>query len=270
MTTEHKINVLKDIIKNLGSVVIAYSGGIDSTFLTKIAYDVLGNKALAVTGHSDVNSNMDLHDAEKYAEEIGIEHLIIPTEEVNSSDFNKNDKNRCFYCKTELFSKCLSIAEEKGYSYVIEGSNFDDLDDYRPGMKASCDLNIKQPIVKAKITKAEIREYLHSIDYSIWNKPASPCLSSRIPYGNKITGEKLRMVEDGELFLQSYGFYNMRVRHHDKIARIEVDVKDFEIITTNNIEITEHFNSIGFDYVTLDLKGFRTGSMNEVINTKVT
>jgi pyridinium-3,5-biscarboxylic acid mononucleotide sulfurtransferase len=265
---DQKINILKGIIEELGSVVIAYSGGIDSTFLAKISYDVLAEKALAVTGHSDVNSSQDLNDAKKYADLIGINHLILPTEEVNSSDFNKNDKNRCFYCKTELFSKCLQIAKEKGYSYVIEGSNFDDLNDYRPGMKASCDLNIKQPIVEAEITKDEIREYLRSIDYPIWNKPASPCLSSRIPYGNKITGDKLRMVEDGEIFLRKFGFYNMRVRHHDKIARIEVDVKDFNTVTGNYKDIVSHFNTLGFDYVTLDLKGFRTGSLNEVIETK--
>ncbi len=263
---DQKIDNIKKIIKELGSVVIAYSGGIDSTFLAKIAFDVLGDKALAVTGNSEVNTSQDLNDAKKYTAKIGIKHLIIPTQEVNNSDFNKNDKNRCFYCKTELFSKCIRIAGEKGYKYVIEGSNFDDLNDYRPGMKASCDLNIKQPIVEAEISKEEIREYLRSIGYSIWNKPASPCLSSRIPYGNEITGKKLKMVEEGESYLRSFGFYNMRVRHHDTIARIEVDVKDFETITRHNLEITEYFNSIGFDYVTLDLKGFRTGSMNEVIN----
>ena len=264
---EKKIEKLKDVIRELGSVVVAYSGGIDSTFLAKVSYDVLGDKALAVTGHSAVNSSLDLADAKKYAIEIGIKHLIIQTKEVNNSDFYKNDKNRCFHCKTELFSRCLNIAKESGYAYVVEGSNFDDLNDYRPGMKASCDLNIKQPIVLSEITKKEIRVYLQSQGYSIWDKPASPCLSSRIPYGKVITRDKLIMVEKGELFLRSIGFYNMRVRHHDKIARIEVDPEDFDKITGNRGDILSQFNTIGFDYVTLDLQGFRTGSMNEVINT---
>jgi pyridinium-3,5-biscarboxylic acid mononucleotide sulfurtransferase len=254
---------LEERLKNYNSVLIAYSGGVDSTLLTKISFDILGNKALAVTAYSTLNTEKELKEAEEIARKIGIKHLVINTEELKNSKFAVNDKDRCSYCKNELFSKLKKIAAEHNLENVIEASNFNDLSDYRPGMKVSNELGIIQPFVLEKITKDEIRKKAKEFGLSNWNKPSSPCLSSRIPYGEVITEKKLRMIEKAEDFLKTYNFYNVRVRVHNDLARIEVNKKDFNKIIKKDEEIIKKFKEIGFIFVSLDLQGFRSGSLNE-------
>lgn len=259
-----KLNKLKSIIKEMNSVIIAYSGGIDSTFLTKIAYDVLKENAIAVTAKSETYSESELQKAIDLARRIGIEHIIIHTEEYKNPEFKKNPPNRCYYCKKELFCKLKELAVLKNIKYVLDGSNADDINDYRPGMMATRELNIRQPLIEAGFTKEEIRKYAKDLNLSNWNKPSSPCLSSRFPYGEEITTEKIKMIYESEKYLNNLNiFNNVRVRYHKDIARIEVEEEHFNEIIKLSETIVNKITKIGFKYVTLDLKGFRSGSLNE-------
>ena len=270
MLLQEKYQILKDNMKKRGSAAIAFSGGVDSTFLVKVAHEVLGDKMIAVTATSSTYPERELKEAIKYAKDMGVKHLIISSEELDIEGFASNPTNRCYYCKKELFTKINAIAKENGVEYVFDGSNIDDDGDYRPGMQAARELEVISPLKEAKLTKDDIRELSKDLGLPTWNKPAFACLSSRFPYGNEITAPKLKMVDEAEQFLLDMGIRQVRVRHHGEIARIEVApeerVQFFDVEVMNRIG--ERFKEIGFNYVTLDMLGYRTGSMNEVLTAE--
>ena len=264
---EDKLKQLKEIIEELESVVIAFSGGCDSSFLAKVAYDVLGDRAIAVTANSELYADSEVKDSKKIASEIGIKHEIISSNELEAPGFRDNPSDRCYFCKKELFSELLEIAKKRSYRYVLDGSNFDDIDDYRPGMKAGRELNIRSPLKEAKFTKDEIRQLSRKFGLYTADKPAMACLASRFPYGTKIREEDLKRIERAEEFLRDLGFTQLRVRHHGDIARIEILPEDIELLLGNDFreKIVKRFKKLGYKYVTFDLEGYRTGSMNEVL-----
>lgn len=268
-TLQEKYEKLKNYIKSLGSLAVAYSGGVDSTFLVKVAYDVLGDRVIAVTATSSTYPKRELNDAITFIKQIGAKHIVIESEELEIEGFNKNPVDRCYYCKKELFEKIWKVAKAHGIEYVADGSNFDDLNDFRPGMKAACELNVVSPLKVAGLTKEDIRKLSKELGLPTWDKPAFACLSSRIPYGERITKEKLSMIEKAEEYLLGLGFKQVRVRYHqDKFARIEIGKDEMEkFLNINVIEsVRNKFKELGFLYVTLDLDGYRTGSMNLSLN----
>ena len=265
MLLQEKYELLKDIIEKKKSAAIAFSGGVDSTFLLRVAKEVLGDKLIAVTATSSTYPERELKEAIKYSEDIGVTHIIISSEELDIEGFASNPKNRCYYCKKELYSKINNIASANGVDYVFDGSNLDDTGDYRPGIQAAKELDVVSPLKEAGLTKNDIRDLSKELGLPTWNKPSFACLSSRFPYGNKITLPKLNMVDKAEQFLLDMGITQVRVRHHGEIARIEVEPSErenfFDIEVMNRIG--NEFKKIGFTYVTLDVLGYRTGSMNE-------
>lgn len=268
MDIYQKLESLKNDIKSLDSVAVAFSGGVDSSFLLKVAYDVLGDKVLAVTARSSTYPEREFKEAVEFVETYGIKHQVIVSEELEVEGFSDNPLNRCYLCKNELFTKIKTITKEIHFKNIIEGSNYDDLGDFRPGLKAVSELGIKSPLREAQLTKDEIRTLSKEMGLKTWNKPSFACLSSRFPYGEKITHERLSMIDKAEQLLIDLGFNQVRVRYHGDIARIEINEKEF--IKILNPEITKviysEFKKIGFLYSTLDLKGYRTGSMNEGLN----
>lgn len=268
MELEQKFQKLKDSLKDLGSVAIAYSGGVDSTFLLKVAADVLGDSVIAITAKSSTYPEREFKEAVKYIEGIGAKHIVIISEELEIEGFAKNPVNRCYYCKKELFSKIRKVADDNNINAVLDGSNADDVSDFRPGMKAARELEVISPLKDAGFTKNDIRVLSKKLGVPTWNKPAFACLSSRFPYGNEITVEKLSMVERAEQFLMDLGFRQIRVRHHEDIARVEVNAEEREKFFSIEImdKVGNKLKNIGFKYVTLDLLGYRTGSMNEVLS----
>ena len=268
MELDLKFKTLKDSLEKLGSVAIAYSGGVDSTFLLKVASDVLGDNVIAITAKSSTYPEREFKEAVKYIESIGAKHIVIISEELEIEGFAKNPINRCYFCKKELFSKIRKVADDNNINAVLDGSNADDVGDYRPGMKAAKELRVISPLKDAGLTKSDIRELSKRLGVPTWNKPAFACLSSRFPYGNEITVEKLSMVERSEQFLLDLGFKQIRVRHHGDIARIEVNVEERDKFFSIGMmdKVGNELKSIGFKYVTLDLLGYRTGSMNDVLS----
>ena len=268
MLLQEKYQLLKDNMKERGSAAIAFSGGVDSTFLVKVAHEVLGDKMIAITATSSTYPERELQEAIKYAKDMEVKHLIISSEELDIEGFASNPKNRCYYCKKELFTKIHAVAKENGVEYVFDGSNIDDDGDYRPGMLAARELEVISPLKEAKLTKEDVRELSKELDLPTWDKPAFACLSSRFPYGNKITAPKLKMVEEAEQFLLDLGIRQVRVRHHEEIARIEVSPEERAKFFSLEVmdKIGERFREIGYTYVTLDILGYRTGSMNEVLS----
>lgn len=267
MDLQEKYQLLQDNLKSLGSVVVAFSSGVDSTFLLKVAHDVLQDKAIAVTASSCSFPERELHEAEAFCKENGIEHIICKSEELDIEGFRQNPKNRCYLCKRELFEKIWDIAKEHGIQAVAEGSNLDDNGDYRPGLMAVEELKVKSPLREAGLTKEEIRELSKQLGLPTWDKQSFACLSSRFVYGETIDENKLSMVDKAEQLLLDMGFHQVRVRIHGMMARIEVLPEEIGRLVEEETRKTvwEKLKKYGFTYVTLDLAGYRTGSMNETL-----
>ena len=264
-----KLSDLRKLLKSFGSAVIAFSGGVDSTFLLKVAHDELGEKAVAVTVVSPLIPKKEAQDAENFCKKENIKQFVLELDPLKISGFKNNPENRCYICKKEIFNKIKDLALENGVFTVCDGSNADDTGDYRPGMQAIHELGIKSPLLECGLTKNEIRILSKEMDLPSWNKPSAACLASRFVYGETITEKKLKMVENAECFLHEKGFLQLRVRiHGENLARIEVNKEDFEKILVIKDEINSFFKELGFVYTTLDLTGFRSGSMNEVINER--
>ena len=261
-----KLDALKKYFADLQNIVIAFSGGVDSTFLLKVAYDALGDRVIAVTARSASFPQRELNEAIDFCRSEGIRHIVVVSEELDIDGFSHNPVNRCYLCKHELFEKILAIAEQNNIRYVAEGSNMDDEGDYRPGLQAVVELQIKSPLREVGLNKEEIRAYSRQLGLRTWNKQSFACLSSRFPYGEEITAKKLGMVDRAEQFLMDLGFCQLRVRIHGEIARIEVLPDEFEKILSCRERITRAFKEYGFHYVTIDLQGYRTGSMNEILD----
>jgi uncharacterized protein len=261
-----KLENLRKILKDMKSVVIAYSGGVDSTFLLKVAKDILGDKVLTITATSSTYPKSELKETKSFTKKIGVKHIIIHSNEMKNKNFTENTPNRCYYCKIELFSKIKEIAKENQIINVIEATNFDDLNDYRPGIKALEKLDIRSPLIESKLTKEEIRSLSKEMNLETWDKLALACLASRIPYGCEITEEKLNQIEKAESVLKKVGINQVRVRHHNQIARIEINKSEFPLLLKNSNKVIDEFKNLGFTYITLDLEGYRIGSLNEMIN----
>ncbi len=263
-----KLNKLKDYIEELGSLAIGFSGGVDSSFLLAVAHEVLGEKVIAVTGEDASVPEREVKEASRFCSDRGIRHIICRVDPLSEEGYRHNSPDRCYFCKHGIFTEVKRIADENGISYMAEGSNMDDIGDYRPGLKAAAELSVKSPLREAGLTKEEIRQISKAMGLPTWSKPAYACLASRFVYGEEITEEKLHMIDQAEQFLIEHGFYEERVRLHGKMARIEVPAKDISRLASDGIreEVYEKFKELGFMYVTLDMKGYRLGSMNDTLN----
>ena len=266
----YKLDKLKEILGRYGGLLVAFSGGADSSFLLKVARDMLGGKVLAVIAASRTYPEDECRAAVKYAEKLGVRYKVIHTNEFRDKRFISNPPERCYYCKKELFSRLIAIAKKEGIRYVADGSNVSDLSDFRPGAKASKELGVVSPLRKAALDKDDIRKLSRRLNIPTWNKPSLACLASRIPYGTKITSAILKKIDMGEKYLRSLGFKQVRVRHYGDLASIEVEKASVPSIMKKSVaeKIGKRFNKIGYDHVTIDPKGYRTGSLNEALTSK--
>lgn len=261
--TQSKYDELRRIVGEMESAVVAFSAGVDSTFVAAVAADVLGARALAVTGVSPSIPTSEVEEAEALARQIGVRHLLMDTSEMDRPGYVENSPQRCYHCKTELYSLLEEMAERDGIAFVLDGCNVDDLGDHRPGRVAAAEHRVRSPLMEAGLNKAEIREISRLRGLPTWDKPAMACLSSRIPYGTPVTVGALDQVGAAEAFLRALGFRQLRVRHHNDVARIEVEPEELARVVEMRERIVTRFNNLGYKYVALDLAGFRSGSMNE-------
>jgi uncharacterized protein len=267
-SVKEKHEKLKAIFKAMGKVLVAYSGGVDSTLLLKVAKDTLGEgNVLAVTALSPLYPDRELAGAKKLTQEMGARHLLIESNELEIEGFSKNPPDRCYYCKRELFGELKSLAQKEAIAFIVEGSTLDDEKDHRPGRRAVQELGIRSPLKEAMFTKGEVRELSNALGLNTWDKPSFACLASRFPYGQEITLEELKMIDEAEAFLLGLGFKQVRVRHHGDLARIEIYREEIERLLDRSLreKVVSHLKKIGYHYVTVDLQGFRSGSMNEVL-----
>lgn len=270
MTAQEKYARLLEVLRSLDSVVVAFSGGVDSTFLARAADEALGERALLVTADSETYPASELAAAKELAQTLGMRHLVVETRELENPDYAKNPTNRCFFCKEELFTTLAPIAEREGYRHLVYGANVDDLGDHRPGMESARQRDVRAPLIEAGLGKAEIRELSQALGLSTWDKPSFACLSSRFQYGDRITAEKLRQVDAAEELVRSLGFRQFRVRHHDRLARLEIPLEDLPKLWEDGRReaILKRFRELGYLYVTIDLAGFQSGSANLLLNLK--
>jgi uncharacterized protein len=267
--TKKRYEKLRTILNEMGSVVIGFSGGVDSTFLSYTAHDVLGDKALAVTAVSPTLPESEEQDARDMAADIGIRHLVVHSTEFSDPEFVKNPKNRCYICKKIRFTALVDLAKQEGYHWVVDGGNVDDLGDFRPGMKALEEMAdaVRSPMIEAGITKADIRALSRELGLRTWDKQSAACLASRIPYGVELTPQRLSMIDKAEQYIAPYIKGSLRVRYHGDVARIEVGEEEIPAILAHRKDIVQALRQCGFTYVSLDLGGYEMGSLNEVIKT---